>query len=109
MLNAIFILSALLFVVAMVVQVLATQAFFNRLNRAHHERYLQMGRPRWKIQVGDDSFRDAVKYIRSQGFKELSDGELERIYKTLKASDRTAVAVGLIAVGAALLEAVKGV
>jgi hypothetical protein len=109
MLNTIFILSALLFVVAMVVQILATQAFFNRLNNAHHERYLQMGRPRWKIQVGDDSFRDAVKYIRSQGFKELNDGELERIYKTIKASDRTAVAVGLIAVGVALLEALKGV
>jgi hypothetical protein len=109
MLNTIFILSALLFVVAMVVQILATQAFFNRLNSAHHELYLQMGRPRWKIQVGDDSFRDAVKYIRSQSFKELNDAELEGIYKTIKASDRTAVAVGLIAVGVALLEAVKGV
>jgi hypothetical protein len=109
MLNTIFILSALLFIVAMVVQILATQAFFNRLNAAHHELYLQMGRPRWKIQVGDDSFREAVKYIRSRGFKELNDAELERIYRTIKASDWSAVAVGLIAVGVTLLEAVRGV
>ncbi len=109
MLNTIFILSALLFIVAMVVQILATQAFFNRLNAAHHELYLQMGRPRWKIQVGDDSFREAVKYIRSRSFKELNDAELERIYRTIKASDWTAVTVGLIAVGVTLLEAVKGV
>jgi hypothetical protein len=109
MLNTIFILSALLFIVAMVVQILATQAFFNRLNAAHHELYLQMGRPRWKIQVGDDSFREAVKYIRSRSFKELNDAELERIYRTIKASDWSAVAVGLIAVGVTLLEAVRGV
>ena len=108
MLNTIFSLSALLFVVAMVVQILATQAFFNRLNAAHHERYLQMGRPRWKIQVGDNSFRAAIRYIRSRAFEELNDAELDRIYKTIKASDWTAVSVGLIALGVTLFQAVKG-
>ena len=63
MFNTIFTLSALLFVLAMVVQILATQAFFNRLDSAHHDLYEQMGRPRWKIHVGDDSFRNAVIYL----------------------------------------------
>ncbi len=109
MLNTIFTLTALIFVVAMVVQILATQAFFNRLNSAHHDLYEQMGRPRWKIQVGDDSFRNAVKYIRSRRFEELNDDELKRIYKTIKASDWTAITVGIVAVGVTLLQALKGV
>jgi len=109
MLNTIFTLSALLFIVAMALQILATQAFFNRLNTAHHDLYEQMGRPRWKIHVGDDSFRNAVKYIRSRSFRELDDPELERIYRTIKRTDWSAVAAGVTAVCMTLLQAVKGI
>ncbi|MGB5964748.1 MAG: hypothetical protein WBF77_03650 [Sulfurimonadaceae bacterium] len=106
MLNTLFTLSALLFIVAMVVQILATQAFFNRLNSAHHELYLQMGKPRWKIQLTEDTFRDAVKYIRSRQFEELNDPELLSIYKKIKGADYAAIALAVSAVGITLFQAI---
>ena len=107
MLNTVFTLAALFFIAAMVLQILATQAFFNRLNSAHHKRYIEMGRPRWKIQIADDSFRNAVKYIRSRGFDELKDPELTRIYKKIKLADYSAIASALLAVGVTLYQAFK--
>lgn len=107
MLNTIFTLSALLFIAAMVFQILATQAFFNRLAKAHKELYEQMGRPRWKIQLADDAFRDAVKYIRSRKFEELNDPELLSIYKKIKFSDYAAITLALLAVGITLFQAIR--
>lgn len=106
MLNTLFTLAALLFIVAMVVQILATQAFFNRLNSAHHELYLQMGKPRWKIQLTDDAFRDAVRYIRSRQFEELKDPELFGIYKKIKMSDYAAISLAVLAVAITLFQAI---
>jgi len=107
MLNTVFTLSALFFIVAMILQILATQAFFNRMNSAHHKRYIEMGRPRWKIQIADDSFRNAVRYIRSRGFDELNDPELTRIYKKIKLADYSAIAFALLAVAVTLFQAFK--
>jgi len=107
MLNTVFTLSALFFIAAMVLQILATQAFFNRMNSAHHKRYLEMGRPRWKIQIADDSFRNAVRYIRSRGFEELNDPELTRIYKRIKLADYSAISSALLAVVVTLFQAFK--
>jgi hypothetical protein len=97
MLNTLFTLSALLFIVAMLVQIMAIQAFFNRLKKAHNKLYMQMDRPRWKIQLADDAFRDGLKYIRSKKFEELNDAELLSIYKKIKLSDYAAITLGVIA------------
>ncbi len=106
MLNTLFTLSALLFIVAMLVQIMAIQAFFNRLDKAHHKLYLEMDRPRWKIQLADDAFRDGLRYIRSKKFRELNDPELESIYKKIKMSDYAAIALAMSAVGIALFQAI---
>ncbi|MEE8588083.1 MAG: hypothetical protein V3S80_01910 [Sulfurimonadaceae bacterium] len=106
MLNTLFTLSALLFIVAMLVQIMAIQAFFNRLDKAHNELYQQMGKPKWKIQLADDTFRDALKYIRSKKFEELNDPELSVIYKKIKMTDYAAMALAALAVGITLFQAV---
>ena len=106
MLNTLFTLSALLFIVVMLVQIMAIQAFFNRLNKAHNKLYLEMDRPRWKIQLADDAFRDGLKYIRSKQFRELNDSELEGIYKKIKMTDYAAISLALLAVGITLFQAI---
>ncbi len=106
MLNLFFTLSALLFIVAILVQIMAIQAFFNRLNKAHNKLYLEMDRPRWKIQLADDAFRDGLKYIRSKKFRELNDTELESIYKKIKMTDYAAIALAFSAVGITLFQAI---
>ena len=106
MLNTVFTLSALLFIVVMLVQIMAIQAFFNRLNSAHNALYLKMDRPRWKIQLADDAFRDGLKYIRSKQFRELEDEQLESIYKKIKMTDYTAIFLALLALGITLFQAV---
>ena len=107
MLNMLFTLSALLFIVVMLVQIMAIQAFFNRLKNAHNALYMEMDRPRWKIQLADDAFRDGLKYIRSKKFEELNDAELATIYKKIKMTDYAAIALALSAVGITLFQAIK--
>ncbi len=104
--NTLFTLSALFFIVAMLVQILATQAFFNRLEKAHNELYNEMGRPKWRIQLADTSFRNAVKYIRSKAFESLNDPELTSIYKKIKMADYAAIALALTALGITLYQAI---
>ncbi len=106
MLNLFFTLSALLFIVAMLVQIMAIQAFFNRLNKAHNKLYLEMDRPRWKIQLADDAFRDGLRYIRSKKFEELNDPELLSIYKKIKLSDYSAITLGVIALVIVIYQAI---
>ncbi len=106
MLNVFFTLCALLFIVVMLVQIMAIQAFFNRMNKAHHELYMQMDRPRWKIQLADDAFRDGLKYIRSKKFRELDDTELESIYKKIKVTDYAAIGLGVTAMAIVIYQAV---
>jgi len=106
MLNLFFTLSALLFIVVMLVQIMAIQAFFNRLNKAHNKLYLEMDRPRWKIQLADDAFRDGLRYIRSKQFEELNDPELLSIYKKIKLTDYAALTLGVIAMAIVLYQAI---
>ena len=106
MLSSLFTLSALLFIAAMVIQILATQAFFNRLSSQHKVQYELMGKPRWKINIGDDAFKESLIYIRSKAFRSLQDDVLEGIYKRIKMTDYIAIASALIAISISLAEAI---
>ena len=106
MLNLFFTLSALLFIVAMLVQIMAIQAFFNRLKVGHNALYMEMDRPRWKIQLADDAFRDGLKYIRSKKFEELNDPELLSIYKKIKLTDYAALTLGVVALVIVIYQAI---
>ena len=107
MLNTIFTALALLFIVAMLLQIFTIQAFFSRLEKAHKEKYEVMYRPKWRIQLADDAFRDGLKYIRTKAFQELNDPELEILYKKLKRTDYAAIGFGIIALAVVILQAVS--
>lgn len=106
MLNTLFTLAALLFIAVMLVQIMAIQAFFNRLKKAHNKLYMEMDRPRWKIQLADDAFRDGLRYIRLKKFRELNDSELEGIYKKIKMTDYAAISLGAIAGATIIYQAI---
>ena len=106
MFNTIFTALALLFIVAMLLQIFTIQAFFNRLKNGHKELYEAMGSPRWRIQLADDGFRDGLKYIRSKKFMELEDDELQTLYKKIKRTDYSAIAFASIAVAIVVYQAI---
>jgi len=106
MLNTVFTALALLFIVAMLLQIFTIQAIFSRLEKAHKEKYEAMCKPKWRIQLADDAFRDGLKYIRSKEFQELNDPELETLYKTLKRTDYAAMGFGIIALAIVIFQAV---
>ena len=107
MLNTIFTALALLFIAAMILQIFTIQAFFTRLEKAHKELYEAMYKPRWRIQLADDAFRDGLKYIRSKKFRELDDDELETLYKKIKRADYAAIGFGVIALAITIFQAIK--
>ncbi|WP_345970673.1 hypothetical protein WCX72_02355 [Sulfurimonas sp. HSL1-6] len=106
-LNLLFITATALFIIAVLKQLLETNAFLNRLRDHHPSRYEAMGRPRWNIQFGDPRFREAVKYIRAHKFADLGDDELERIYKAIKRADRVAIASAVVAILITLIEVMR--
>jgi len=97
---------ALLFIVAMVMQIFNIQAFFSRLEKAHAKLYEEMDRPKWRIQLADDAFRDGLKFIRSKSFESLNDEKLTTIYKRIKLSDYITIASATIAVIITLYQAI---
>ena len=107
MLNSLFTIMALSFITAMIFQIFIIQAFFTTLQKNHKALYEEMGKPRWKIQLADEGFRDGLKYIRSRQFRELEDSELESLYKKLKKTDYAAITFAIIAAGTVLYQAVK--
>ena len=107
MLNTVFTALALLFIVAMLLQIFTIQAFFTTLEKNHKALYLEMGKPRWRIQLADDGFKNGLKYIRSKAFRELHDDELESIYKKLKRIDHAAIGFGLIAAAIIIYQAIE--
>lgn len=107
MLNALFTVMALLFITAMVLQIFMIQAFFERLKTAHNALYEEMGKPRWKIQLADEGFRDGLKYIRSKQFRVLNDSELEGLYKKFKRTDYAAIGFAIMAAAIVLYQAVE--
>ena len=106
-LNLFFITFTALFMIAVLKQLLEINAFLKRLRDKHPARFETMGRPRWNIQFGDSRFRDAVKSIRSKGFADLDDPELERIYKAIKKADYIAIISAVAAVLITLVEVMR--
>jgi hypothetical protein len=106
MLNTAFTALALLFIVAMLLQIFTIQAFFTALEKRHKELYEEMGKPKWRIQLADDAFKRGLVYIRSKQFQELDDLELEKVYKKLKRTDYAAMGFGVIALGIVVFQAV---
>ena len=106
MLNTIFSALALLFIVAMLLQIFTIQAFFTALEKRHKELYDEMGQPKWRIQLADDAFKRGLVYIRSKQFQELDDLELEAIYKKLKRTDYAAIGFGVIALVIVIFQAI---
>jgi len=106
-LNLLFIAATALFIIAVLKQLLETNAFLKRLREHYPARYEAMGRPRWNIQFGDPSFRAAVKAIRAHAFAELNDPELEQIYKAIKKADYVAIISAVVAVLVTLIEVMR--
>ncbi len=106
MLNTIFTAFALLFIVAMLLQIFTIQAFFTALEKGHKELYEEMGKPRWRIQLADDSFKRGLKYIRTKAFQELKDSKLETIYKKIKRTDYAAMVFAFLAAATLIFQAV---
>jgi len=97
---------ALLFIAAMVIQIFNIQAFFARLEKAHAKKYEEMQRPKWRIQLADEAFKNGLKFIRSKSFESLNDKELLIIYKRIKLSDYITIASAVIAVAITLYQAI---
>ena len=81
-----------------------TNSFFSQLKKMHQDIWTGLGQPQWKIHFGDDSFQDAMKYIRKRKFTELNDNILEGIYKKMKNVERIALGLGLLIFLATLLD-----
>ena len=107
MLNLLFVTATALFIIAVLKQLLEINAFLNRLRDQHPSLYESMGRPRWNIQFGDQRFREAIKYIRARKFADLSDPELERIYKAVKKADYVAIVSAVVAILITLIEVMQ--
>ena len=106
MLNTVFTALALLFIVAMLLQIFTIQAFFSTLEKRHNALYKEMGKPKWRIQLADDAFKRGLVYIRSKAFRVLEDEALEKIYKKLKRTDYAAIGFGIIALSIVIFQAV---
>jgi hypothetical protein len=107
MLNTLFIVSVFIFIGGMLKQIFETNAFFSRLRNNHPETWEELGRPRWNIQFGDPTFRNAVQYIRQRHFSELGDPELERSYQAMKRAERVALFAAAAAAMVVLAEAFR--
>jgi len=106
MLNTFFTIMALLFILAMVIQIFNIQAFFSRMEKAHAKLYKEMQEPRWRIQLADEAFKNGLKFIRSKSFESLGDAELSSIHKRIKISDYVAIISAIMAVAITLYQAV---
>ena len=85
-----------------------TNAFFLQLKKEHTEVWKQLGQPKWRIHFGDDSFKNAMKYIRKKQFTDLQDALLEQYYEKIKRIEYSAVALALIIFSATLVDIFKG-
>lgn len=84
--------------------VYVTNAFFTRLQEEHQEVWLRLGQPRWKIHFGDESFRNAMKYIRQREFSDLNDGVLEGYFKKMKRIEYASLAMAIAIIAMTLAD-----
>jgi len=85
-----------------------TNAFFSQLNKEHEDVWRTLGQPRWKIHFGDDSFKNAMRYIRQKKFTDLQDAKLEEYYDKIKRIEYSALALAMIIVSATIVDVIKG-
>jgi len=93
--NILFIIITLSFLTLMFAHVYLTNSFFLQLKKMHQEVWSKLEQPQWKIHFGDDSFKNAMKYIRQKQFVHLNDNVLESIYKKIKNVERISIALAL--------------
>jgi hypothetical protein len=94
--NLLFLLFAVSFLFLMAVHVYQTNAFFAQLKSAHQELWTKMGEPKWQIHFGDDSFKNAMKYIRKKEFASLDDAVLNKCYTVMRRVELTAAAIAVL-------------
>ncbi len=105
--SALFVLSVAIFFVAIIKQLLETNAFLKHLEAEYPQLFQSLGRPKWGIQFGDRAFRDSVKKIRSHHFASLQDEKLEQIYRSIKSSDKMAIISAIFALGVTVADVIK--
>ncbi|MDF1880339.1 hypothetical protein JHD50_03300 [Sulfurimonas sp. MAG313] len=109
MITILFLPISLIFFILMFSHIYLTNQFFVQLKKMHVHVWDTLGQPQWRIHFGDDSFTNAMKYIRKKEFTSLNDTVLESIYKKLKNVERGAVGLALIIIVATILDVfVKG-
>ena len=59
-------------------------SFFLRLKEVDAARYTQLGAPKLGFQLGDKSYTEGMRFIRSKAFLELGDDALEGHFKKLQ-------------------------
>jgi len=94
--NILFLLFALSFLFLMAVHLYQTNRFFGQLKEKHLALWQELGQPRWQIHFGDDSFKNAMKYIRQKKFEHLNDDVLKSCYTVIKRVEWTAVVIALV-------------
>jgi len=94
--NILFLLFAVSFLFLMTVHIYQTNAFFAQLKSAHQELWTKMGEPKWQIHFGDDSFKNAMKYIRTKEFTSLNDTVLDKCYTVMRRVELTAMGIAVI-------------
>ncbi len=99
---------ALLFLTLMSMHIYFTNAFFFQLKKEHGNIWKSLGQPRWKIQFGDESFKNAMNYIRKKRFSDLQDPKLEEFYTKIKRVEYSASVLALVIVVATVIDVLKG-
>ena len=102
--NILFIGFALVFFVLMFVHIYVTNAFFMRLKESHEKVWKELGQPKWKIHFGDDSFQNAMKYIRQKKFSDLNDTLLDSYYTKLKRVEYISAFIALLIIAATIID-----
>ena len=102
-----FTVSVIIFLGAMLKQLFETNAFFSRLEQEHPDTFEELGRPKWGIQFGDMTFRNAMKYIRSKEFEVLGDKILSQHYRSMRNAEKLSYAVAAVAMAVTLFQAIK--
>ena len=85
-----------------------TNKFFIRLKKEHQETWQDLGEPKWMIQFGDDSFKNAMKYIRQKKFDDLNDNLLLKAYTSIKRIEYTAISIAIIIIILTILDVIIG-
>ncbi len=99
---------ALFFLTLMSMHIYYTNSFFSQLQKEHEDVWKTLGQPRWKIQFGDDSFKNAMKYIRQKQFSDLQDAQLEEYYEKIRRVEYASAALALVIVSATIADVLKG-